>query len=191
MGFYEGHIPKSYKTDEFVFYPLTPDYTQLDYEALMSSQSTLRDWSGSTWPSDDFTLDENRQDLQGHADEFEFGEGYAYTILNAEETRVEGCFYSNSFLEIVERFGVASSIEEQINIDDVLVRFWIREERLDEEAKLLDTIIDWINSEWEFPTVYFATNTKNERQAKLFEAVGMEKEFQWALGNVRWVQYKL
>jgi hypothetical protein len=191
MVFYKGHIPPSHKTEQFVFYPLTVEHTQLDYDALMASKAMLRDWSGSTWPSDNFTLDENRDDLQGHADEFEMGEGYAYTIMNADETRVEGCFYSNSFLGIIERFGVESNLDEQVKFDDVLVRFWIRAERLDEEAELLDTIINWLKSDWEFSTIYFATNTKNTRQAELFEAVGMEKQYEWTLGDVRWLQYEL
>ena len=191
MGFYKGHIPASYKTEEFTFYPLTPEHTQLDYDALMTSKSILRDWGGGSWPSDDFTLDDNRDDLQGHADEFESGEGYAYTILNADETRVEGCFYSNSLLEIVERFGVDPAIQEQVKRDDAIVRFWIREERLSEEENLLDIIVKWLKSEWEFPTVYFATNTKNDRQARLFEAIGMEKHLIWTFDDVTWIQYHL
>lgn len=190
MGFYKGYIPPSFKTEQFIFYPLTLEYTELDYDALMASKSTLRDWGWSgTWPRDDFTLDDNQASLQGHADEFESGEGYAYTILNAEETRVEGCFYSNSLLETLQRFGVDSTTQKHAKLEDALIRFWIREERLAEEAKLLDIILNWLKSEWEFSTVYFATNTKNDRQAKLFQAVGMDKRFKWAYGDITWIQY--
>lgn len=191
MGFYKGHIPPNHKTDRFIFKPLTPEYTQLDYEALMASKSVLRAWSGSPWPSDDFTLEDNRDDLQGHADEFESGEGYAYTILNADKTRVEGCFYTNSFVEILERFGVDPSNQFNVNPEDALVRFWIRQDRLADESDLLDIIIKWLKADWEFPNIYFATNTKNDRQAKLFEEADMEKQFTWSFGNVTWVQYNL
>jgi len=191
MGFYTGYIPPIYKTDNFIFKPLTPEYTQLDYDALMASKLSLRAWSGSSWPSDDFTLDDNRFDLQGHADEFESGEGYAYTILNADESRVEGCFYTNSFVETLERFGVDAISQADVTQSDVIVRFWIREERLDEEADLLNIIIKWLKTDWEFPNIYFATNTKNQRQAKLFEDANMEKQFEWSFGEVTWVQYLL
>jgi hypothetical protein len=192
MGFYKGRIPLNYKTEEFTFYPLTIEHTQLDYDALMVSKSMLRDWGWSgTWPSDDFTLDDNRADLQGHADEFESGEGYAYTILNADETRVEGCFYSNSLLEIFERFGVDPSREERIKREDTLVRFWIREERLAEEAKLLEIIIAWLKTEWDFPSILFTTNDKNDRQARLFESVGMTKSLSWSHNDLTWIQYLL
>ena len=191
MGFYKGHVPLTYKTDQFVFKPLTPEYTQFDYDALMASKSTLRDWSGSSWPRDDFTLNENRNDLQGHADEFEMEVAYAYTILNSEESRVEGCFYCDSFFELLERFGVDSISDPNLTEEDALVRFWIREEKLDEESELLDIIIEWLKTDWEFPNIYFATNTKNSRQAKLFEDRGMEKQFEWSFGDVTWGQYLL
>jgi len=123
MTFYVGHVPQSYTSVEFTFLPLTPKYTELDYGALMSSKSTLRDWSGGTWPRDDFTLDENRADLQQHWEEFESGEAYAYTILNPDETRCEGCFYADQLLRLLKRYDVMNQVDEPIGEGDVLIDF--------------------------------------------------------------------
>ena len=100
MEFYAGHIPLVHQTEQFTFRPLTPQYTELDFEALMATKTVLRQWSNSPWPQDDFTLEANRADLKRHEDEFHSGEAYAYTVLNPSESRVEGCLYINPLLRL-------------------------------------------------------------------------------------------
>lgn len=191
MTFYSGPIPQSHKTSQFTFLPLAPKFTQLDYDALMASKPTLRDWGAGDWPRDDFTLEENRADLQQHWDEFESGEAYAYTVLNHDETRCEGCLYINPQYDMLEKYGVLDKIEQPIGKHDALVRFWIREERLADEAQLLDTILSWLRSEWEFTGIYFVTNNINDRQIRLFEAAGLQNQFDWSHNDVKWLHYMM
>ena len=68
MRFYPeiASIPERLMTDEVLVRPLRATDAEADFEALMSSQEMLREWDQSDWPSDDFTLEENRADLAEH-----------------------------------------------------------------------------------------------------------------------------
>jgi hypothetical protein len=66
MQFYPQNaaVPKELRTEEFHIRPLRVNDVEIDYAAVMDSKSMLRIMSQSTWPSDDFTLEMNRKDLE-------------------------------------------------------------------------------------------------------------------------------
>ncbi|MCA9883897.1 MAG: GNAT family N-acetyltransferase [Anaerolineae bacterium] len=181
MTLYLGQVPQEHKTSHFVFRPLSPDYTELDYDAVMASKLELRKWSHSTWPEDDFTLDDNRDDLQRHYEEFQTGKAYAFTVLNLEESRVEGCLYIDPLQRLVERFvkrnGSTREIIESLAPDDAHLAFWIRSERLGDESLLLREAMKWLLEVWQFPQVTCGAYHTNPRQAELFESLGMRLRF--------------
>jgi hypothetical protein len=177
MGFYNGPVPQVHQTGQFTFRPLTPEYTDLDYAALMASKTILREWSNSPWPQDDFTLDANRKDLQRHHDEFQRGEAYTYTVLNPDENRIEGCLYIYPLAEVLGHFGASTEVINTVEPGEANLSFWIRADRLDDEGLLLKTIVDWLEDDWQFPRVTFATYDNTDRQRKLFEALGMRVRF--------------
>lgn len=177
MSFYSGSIPLVHQTKNFTFRPLTPKYTELDFEALMATKTVLRQWSNSPWPADDFTLESNRADLQRHYDEFQNDEAYAYTVLNPEERRVEGCLYINPLSQFMKRFNVTAEVLSQVGHNEAHIRFWIRGDRLADEDMLLQDILHWLDDGWQFPHVTFFTFDTSNRHGKLFEALGMRLRF--------------
>lgn len=177
MGFYERPVPQSHRTAHFVLRPLTPEHTELDHAALMASKAILRLWSNSPWPQDDFTLDANREDLQRHYDEFQGGEAYTYTVLNPEEDRVEGCLYIYPLPQLLGHFGAPAETVETVESGEANLSFWIRGDRLDDEKLLLKTIVDWLDNDWQFPRVTFATYNNTDRQRNLYESLGMKVRF--------------
>ena len=52
MTFYpdDAPVPSALRNDEFVLRPLRAADVDLDYEAVMASQETLRRGSGGQWP---------------------------------------------------------------------------------------------------------------------------------------------
>src|SRR5205814_962443 len=64
-----------------------------DYEAVMSSADMLRRWSQSSWPSDEFTPEDNRKDLERHEREHAAREAFTFTVLDLGRARCLGCVY--------------------------------------------------------------------------------------------------
>lgn len=133
MAFYpEGKaVPTEWQTKDLWLRVLRPVVTELDYAALMESRERLRCWSGSPWPAGDFTLDANRDDPIGHEREWGAREAFAYTVLNRDGTRCEGCVYINPLgRRLVHRELERQGTGEQFTGDTPAVTFWVRDSAL-------------------------------------------------------------
>ena len=70
-------VPLGLETPRFVLEPLGPEHNERDYEAWTSSTEHIHatpGWGDSRWPRE-MTLDENRADLQRHAEDFRTRKG--------------------------------------------------------------------------------------------------------------------
>jgi hypothetical protein len=75
-------VPLGLETSEFVLEPLGPEHNELDYDAWTSSMEHIAATPGypdGSWPRE-MTRDENRADLQSHADDFRTRKGFTYTV---------------------------------------------------------------------------------------------------------------
>src|SRR5436309_16092952 len=95
MPFYpsDAPVPAGRRTGRLVLRPLCAADAAVDYDAVISSAAELRRWSGSSWPADDFTLAENRDDLERHEREHEERAAFTFTVLSPDLTRCLGCVY--------------------------------------------------------------------------------------------------
>jgi hypothetical protein len=86
--------PGSLVTDRFVLEPLDVEHNESDYEAWSSSIPHIRATPGfeGRWPHE-MTLEENRRDLERHADDFAARRGFTYTVLDPATREVIGCVY--------------------------------------------------------------------------------------------------
>ena len=164
MSFYpeDAPVPAELKTAEFVLRPLTTDHVELDHAALMDSKEMLRRWSSSDWPTDDFTVADNRQDLAWHQREHEEGIAFTYTVLDPGESECLGCVY----VKETNVPGLAGSDYT------ALVRFWVRQSHLANglDRRLLEALIAWFKEAWAFSHVYFHTNVQDHHQVQLLDA---------------------
>src|SRR5436190_10655528 len=98
MEFYPASapVPEEKRTDRLLLRPLRATDVELDYDAVMSSAEQLRRWSHSGWPADDFTLEQNRDDLEQHEREHRQREAFTFTVLSLEGGRCLGCVYIKS-----------------------------------------------------------------------------------------------
>ncbi|MBE2224265.1 MAG: hypothetical protein IAF02_22185 [Anaerolineae bacterium] len=185
MPFYPENkqVPESLQTDAFVICPLTPAHVALDYAALMSSKEMLRLWSGSPWPSDDFTLAENLEDLKWHWDEHQKRIAFTFTVLNPAEDTCLGCIYIKPFTEILadnpewetavktDTSTGSVTVLTAVPSHSALVRFWTIENL---DKTLLILLQKWFTTEWAFSEIYWHTPANNHQQIKLFHTTGLQ-----------------
>jgi hypothetical protein len=135
-------VPLGLETTQFRLQPLGPEHNDADYRAWSSSMEHIHatpGWEESTWPRD-MTLEENRADLQRHADDFENCSGFTYTVLEPGGD-VAGCVYIYPL--------TAGSHEAR-------VLSWVRASRAELDVPLWQAVSDWLAAEWPFETVEYA-----------------------------------
>ena len=130
--------------EELLLEPLGPEHNEQDYDAWTSSMEHIAATPGypdGSWPRE-MTSDENRADLQRHADDFRNRTGFTYTVLDPASRDVIGCVY----IYPVPTQGV-----------DALVESWVRASEAELDAPLWRAVSDWVESDWPFEKVEYAT----------------------------------
>lgn len=177
-----GSAPGGMRTERLLLRPLRASDAERDYDAVMSSASELRRCRGSEWPSDDFTLAENRADLERHEREHERGEAYTYTVLAPDDVSCLGCVYIVPvWPEARPLCGSATS--------GACVGFWVCASELASELDrhLLAALREWLQTEWPLDCVLFTNCIADARQAALFAEAGLLRlPLAWPDGRTGW-----
>ncbi len=135
-------VPDSLVTDRYRLEMLSPNVTEIDYDAVMTSKVRLRTvFSEKTeWPKDDMSLEENRSDLIRHETEFKSRQAFAYTVLTLSREKCIGCVYIDP---------------SKISEFDCEVYLWVRESHLSLDDDLYNNIRKWLLSSWPFERIAF------------------------------------
>ena len=136
-------IPLGLETSEFVLEPLGPKHNEHDYDAWTSSMEHIAETPGfpdGSWPRE-MTRDENRADLQRHADDFRSRKGFTYTVLDPGGRDVIGCVY-------------IYPLPDSANAASVLS--WVRKSHAHLDNSLWRAVTEWLESDWPFATVEYA-----------------------------------
>jgi RimJ/RimL family protein N-acetyltransferase len=136
-------VPLRLETPQFTLEPLGPEHNERDYDAWTSSVDHIHatpGWEESSWPRE-LTLEENRRDLERHADDFRRRAGFTYTVLDLTSRDVVGCVYI---------YPVPDSDY------DARVLSWVRASRADLDVPLWRSVSEWIAAEWPFRNVEYA-----------------------------------
>jgi hypothetical protein len=136
-------VPLGLETSEFVLEPLGPEHNEQDYDAWTSSTEHIAATPGFTdgsWPRE-MTPDENRADLQRHADDFRSRTGFTYTVLDPASRDVIGCVYIYPVRD---------------GDHDAHALSWVRESRARLDAPLWRAVSGWLASDWPFGSVEYA-----------------------------------
>jgi hypothetical protein len=136
-------VPQGLVGPSFRLEPLGPHHNEADLGAWMSSIDHIRatpDFPWGRWPPvDGLSLDENRQDLEQHADDFQRRVGFTYTVLD-EADRVIGCVY---MYPLKSDPRVAR------------VRSWVSANRAELDLPVRDAVANWLATEWPFTDVQY------------------------------------
>ncbi len=136
-------VPLGLETAEFVLEPLGPEHNELDYVAWTSSMEHIARTPGypaGSWPRP-MTPDENRADLERHADDFRKRNGFTYTVLDPAGRDVIGCVYI---------YPVRDSDY------DACALSWVRESHAHLDIPLWRAVSEWLESDWPFTRVKYA-----------------------------------
>jgi hypothetical protein len=90
------------------------------------------------------TLDENRADLQRHADDFRNRRGFTYTVLDPASRDVIGCVYIYPLPD---------------GGDDAQALSWVRASHAALDVPLWRAVTDWLASDWPFESVAYASRS--------------------------------
>lgn len=85
------------------------------------------------------SLRRNREDLVGHAKDFDDRTGFTYSILDGDD--VIGCVY----IYPSRRSG-----------HDAEVRSWVRENRAEMDAVVWRALSEWVETAWPFSNPHYA-----------------------------------
>jgi hypothetical protein len=135
-------VPLGLETSEFVLEPLGPEHNEQDYDAWTSSLEHIAatpGFHGRSWPRE-MTPDENRTDLERHADDFRNRTGFTYTVLDPPSRDVIGCVY----------------IYPLPDSDDASARSWVRASHARLDVPLWRAVSEWLAAEWPFGSVDYA-----------------------------------
>lgn len=177
----DRQIPGGLTTDEFVLRPITADDAERDFDAVMETREHLRLWEQSTWPADDFTVEENRADLVGLEERHNARRAYTYTVLDPGGTECLGCVYifptTASFLARSTVTAVADDVWEDV---DALVNFWVRRSRMETgmDARLLAALRTWFRDEWDLTRTVYDTSGLFTQQVELIESTDLTLKFE-------------
>jgi hypothetical protein len=136
-------VPRRLETPQFVLEPLGPEHNDQDYDAWTSSGEhihTTPGWQDSSWPRE-MTPDENRTDLQRHADDFRNRKGFTYTVLDPASREVIGCVYIYPLPD---------------SDHDALALSWVRASHAQLDTPLWRAVSEWLASDWPFGSVKYA-----------------------------------
>lgn len=173
-------LPESLRTERLLLRPLRASDAALDYDAVMSDPAALRRWSQAGWPADDFTLEENRADLERHEREHREGVAFTFTVLSPDGTRCLGCVYIQPVRAEVLPHLPSSQWPAQ-------VAFWVRASEVASELDrhLLATLRDWFAADWRFDLVLFAVARDDARQLALMAESGLARRAEVTLADGR------
>jgi hypothetical protein len=142
----EFEVPLGIETPEFVLEPLGPEHNDRDYVAWTSSIEHIAATPGfpwGTWPRE-MTSDENRADLEQHADDFRDRRGFTYTVLDPASRDVIGCVYVYPARDPGH---------------DAAARSWVRKSHAHLDVPLWRSVSDWLAADWPFADVHYAPRT--------------------------------
>ena len=138
----EFEVPLELEQASFRLRPIRQSDARLDYEAVMASATQLRLQFGGDWPAEDFSIEENREQLAIHEKQFLDRSAFVYTVLRPDEKEILGCVYI---------------YPGEKNDVDATVTYWVRESESADALRfeLFKALDAWLQTDWPFQTVEF------------------------------------
>jgi RimJ/RimL family protein N-acetyltransferase len=157
--------------------PITPADAAADRAALLDTRLALRAHTGSEWPPDDWSLADNRADLQDDHNRHATGEAFTFTMLETRSAQVVGCLYLWPAAEQLTRYGADAATVEGLGISTTSVEWWLRPpwDAGPFEKQLVAAVRQWLESEWCFPRTVWPVREREARQARVLHEVGLRR----------------
>ena len=174
-------VPERLATDEFLLRPITVEDAEIDHAAVVETSEYLRLWEQTSWPEDDFSVADNRADLEGLAERHAAHRAFTYAVLDPTGGESLGCVYvfptSASFLAAAAVTATGDLMWDEV---DAVVYFWVRRSRMETgmDARLLDALRGWFAGEWRLPRTVYVTNEQFTQQLELIRRTDLRLQFE-------------
>ena len=143
------------RTDLLVIRPQLLDDNAADYRAVMANREWLRRWSGSPWPADTFTLEDNREDLIGHIDDHRARTALGFSIATRVGIEILGSIYVQEIDDWLDEYAATDETRRAIAGAQARVDLWTR---LDSQPDLLENVVtsaaSWFAHEWNLKAIW-------------------------------------
>lgn len=159
--------PKTLTTSTFHIFPTNNDFFQSDFEAVMANKEMLREWSQSSWPEDDFTPQQNFDDLAQHVDDNHTHEAYGYMIYSPDLKKCFGSLYVNPIANVPDNYSITKEEASIIKSHHARIDCWIIADDSDLEKNIISELIDWFEDVWEIH-VLFSARPKLHKRIKIY-----------------------
>lgn len=185
MGFRDQGIEPSdgFSGDGFIVRPLAPSDAVLDHDAVMASREFLFHWEQDPpYPPEDFSVEDNREDVEQMARAHGEGSRYTYTVMTSGEDQVLGCIYFLANDDRMYRTAVVVSHDgTDLSTVDATVSFWVRPSTWDDgfERVLLDAVLRWLRDDWSLERPVVITNQHLDHQIATIESLGLRRRFDY------------
>ena len=170
--------PRELSTPRFLLHAQTLDHNRADYEAVMASQEHLRRWSGSEWPEDTFSLEDNERDLAEHIADAARGEAYGYTVFAPNGERVLGSLYLNPPAWFIGNYVAPADLIRAWAAADVTVDYWLRPAMEADPAAhsaFVRRVNRWLIEQWGWPTPWWSWRDSMSARDPLFDSLRAER----------------
>lgn len=169
-------MPGFGSSERYSIFKTDSSYYQSDYEAVMASKESLRIWSDSTWPEDDFTAEMNRADLKIHEQDNFQSSAYGYMFYNSDRTY---CFGS-AYLYPIERTLKYNQLKEgrlkELEEIEVRLDYWVRPDENQAHRDLSELLLTWLRRELKVKAVFSLREQMPER-LQIYQELKLEQSF--------------
>lgn len=159
-------------------------HNEADHRAVMACREHLRQWSGDPWPADDFSLDDNRDDLAAHIAEAEAGFAYGYTVFGREAdgaevqgsvySEVQGSVYFYPAAFFAGRYRLAPDERAALDAAPVAIDYWLRPalEASAGHEDFVRALLHWARTGWGFERAVFMSRPAMQARRALLARLG-------------------
>ncbi len=169
-------VPVTLVTPSFRLHRQRPGDNLKDYDAVMASKALLRTWSDSPWPEDDFSLQQNAEDLAGHIEDFGRDLAYGFSIFTPDESRLIGSLYLDPVAPFLDDYAVDETTAARLLGFDVRLEYWLRRgTKRDFEEDFVREVLVWLKDAWWFHCPVFGSRRAMTARRALYEALGLKE----------------
>lgn len=155
---------------------MRPEFNESDWEAVMSSRESLRIWSDSEWPEDEFSLTQNLEDMAAHIDDHAARRAYAYSVLSDDGNLCLGSIYVKPIAVMNEYWKPDEMLERAMKKIVTRVDFWLRDSEVASggDEALVKAILEWIGGNW-VGGVAFSLRKNMDKRRQAYLAAGLRE----------------
>lgn len=168
----EFNPPQELITSEFILFPTNDKFYQSDYVAVMRNMELLRIWSQSTWPEDDFSPKQNKEDLGQHIEDNRTHAAYGYMLYEPDMSKCYGSVYVNPLEVVKNNYDITDEEKKTLDQYHARVDFWVIEDNSDIEKIITEELQAWFKNIWKINVLFSARIGLNKRIG-IYEELGV------------------